>query len=376
MAAPKTHPATAPLVSFVVPAYNHEAYVTQCLDSVAAQTWRPMELIVVNDGSTDRTGDRIRDMIPQLEARFERFIYVDRSNGGICSALNEGLRLSRGPLWKYLASDDVLHPQTVERFVALMHADPSLQSAYCDGLHVDDAALAALAEHGALPESDAPHRFSDDFPFRTGDLFDVIVDRILDYPSPAGFFRTELLRDIGGFDESLGVEDVDLYLRVGRAGPMGALPEELIYHRIHATNGGRDRPRILSTLRRMVDKFPVEFFQSPDQRTRMRDTLFSVFGLRDLSSVRALSAGRTLVGWGTGGAYRSARELFDLPLDWLVDADDAKAGTAVDGLPVFSVDRLRAEPPASLFVAVLSQYRADIYARLRDIGLVEGVDYL
>lgn len=93
-----------PFVSVLIPAFNHEAYVAQAIESVLQQTWDDLELIVVNDGSRDRTGEIARGYTdPRLR-------YFEHENRGAHATLNRGLELSRGRAIAILNSDDVYHP--------------------------------------------------------------------------------------------------------------------------------------------------------------------------------------------------------------------------------------------------------------------------
>lgn len=85
-----------PLASIVVPAYNHENYVAECLESVLAQDYPNIELIVINDGSTDSTGQRIEEF---LKKNGQRFRYVSKPNEGLVKTLNAGIRLSFGKIF-------------------------------------------------------------------------------------------------------------------------------------------------------------------------------------------------------------------------------------------------------------------------------------
>jgi glycosyltransferase involved in cell wall biosynthesis len=108
-----------PLVSCIVPVSNGERYLREALDSILAQTYRPTEIIVADDGSTDTTpavatcyGDRIR--------------YVKQDNAGAPTARNRGLRLARGEFVAFLDSDDLWHPEKLERQMRRFEARPEL----------------------------------------------------------------------------------------------------------------------------------------------------------------------------------------------------------------------------------------------------------
>ncbi len=97
-----------PLVSIIIPAYNAAKYLNQTLDSVIQQTYHNLEIIIVNDGSTDQTGALVKSYGD------ERIRYVEQQNGGQCNASNTGLKNASGDLIKFLDADDVINPEHIE----------------------------------------------------------------------------------------------------------------------------------------------------------------------------------------------------------------------------------------------------------------------
>ena len=96
-----------PAISVVLPVYNAEAYVREAVQSILAQSFTDFELIIINDGSTDGSGAILRE----LAARDTRIVLVERPNGGLVSALNEGLEMARADLIARMDADDVAMPE-------------------------------------------------------------------------------------------------------------------------------------------------------------------------------------------------------------------------------------------------------------------------
>lgn len=96
-----------PLISVIIPVYNTAPYLARCLDSVLNNTYRNLELICVNDGSTDDSLEILRD----YERRDRRVVIIDKPNGGVSSARNAGLDRMTGEYMTFVDSDDYLHPQ-------------------------------------------------------------------------------------------------------------------------------------------------------------------------------------------------------------------------------------------------------------------------
>jgi glycosyltransferase involved in cell wall biosynthesis len=106
--------AMKPLVSIIIPAYNSERWIEYTLDSAVAQTWPNKEIIVVNDGSTDRTADVVRRYASK------GVTLITRENGGLCAAQNSGFQHSHGDYIQWLDSDDLLMPDKIERQIAAL----------------------------------------------------------------------------------------------------------------------------------------------------------------------------------------------------------------------------------------------------------------
>ena len=110
-----------PAISIIIPMYGVEKYLRRCLDSVLNQTFTDWQAICVNDGSPDKSGEIARE----YAARDERFIVIDKENGGLSDARNVGMQHATGDYILYLDSDDFIHPQTMEISYALAKRDGS-----------------------------------------------------------------------------------------------------------------------------------------------------------------------------------------------------------------------------------------------------------
>ena len=110
-----------PAISIIIPMYGVEKYLRRCLDSVQNQTFTDWQAICVNDGSPDKSGEIARE----YAARDERFVVVDKENGGLSDARNVGMQHATGDYILYLDSDDFIHPQTMEIAYSLAVRDGS-----------------------------------------------------------------------------------------------------------------------------------------------------------------------------------------------------------------------------------------------------------
>lgn len=108
-----------PLVSIIVPVYNVQNSVARCLESICAQTWKNIEVILVNDGSRDESFS----ICEQFREKDPRIVLVDKSNSGVSETRNCGMSLARGKYVQFVDSDDYLDPDFTERLVTAAEAN-------------------------------------------------------------------------------------------------------------------------------------------------------------------------------------------------------------------------------------------------------------
>jgi glycosyltransferase involved in cell wall biosynthesis len=197
-------------VSVIIPTYNRRELVQRAIDSVLAQTHPIDEILVVDDGSTDGTGDALR-------ARYgERIRYHRQDNAGVSAARNAGMTLATGRYFALLDSDDLWLPEKTARQVAWLDAYPEFGMVLCDVVRVD----------------------ADGTPYDTFHRRDVLREDgwalrwLLLNPSlvPASvMFRREVFETCGGFDPTLRTaEDIDFHLRVARQWRIGVVEAPLV----------------------------------------------------------------------------------------------------------------------------------------------------
>lgn len=123
----------AGLVSIVIPTFNSAAFACQAVASCLAQTYRPIEVIVVDDGSDDDTGERLRPFVDGTTVRYLRLPHGERSR-----ARNAGIRNARGEFIQFLDADDLLEPAKLETQVGFLRAHPELFGVSCAAGHFGD----------------------------------------------------------------------------------------------------------------------------------------------------------------------------------------------------------------------------------------------
>lgn len=126
------------LVSIMSPCYNMESYIGRFLDSLIAQTYKNLEIILVNDGSTDRTEEIIKSYIPLLESEGYNVLYIVQENAGQSSAINNGLKHVSGNFLTWPDSDDWLTPDSIEKRVDFLKKHLDVGMVRCNMESIDD----------------------------------------------------------------------------------------------------------------------------------------------------------------------------------------------------------------------------------------------
>ena len=103
-----------PLISVVIPCYNHENFVQEAIQSVIDQDYKNIELLIIDDGSKDSSVEKIEELIPVCKQRFNRFEFKSRANKGISATLNEALAWANGDFFTICASDDSFHRNKIK----------------------------------------------------------------------------------------------------------------------------------------------------------------------------------------------------------------------------------------------------------------------
>jgi glycosyltransferase involved in cell wall biosynthesis len=203
--------------SIVIPAFNTERYLDEAVESALAQTYRPLEVVLVDDGSTDGT--------PALVDRYrgrENVQTLHAENGGPARARNLGAHAARGAFLAFLDSDDVWQPTRIERCIARLDAEPGLAWVTADWYAI---------ERGVVTQRRA-YRGANALSFPADQLHGIAREN---FCTNGAVIRRSAFERAGGFDETIhGAEDYDLWIRLILAGGrVGLIDEPLGYYRLH-----------------------------------------------------------------------------------------------------------------------------------------------
>lgn len=228
-----------PKVSVIIASYNHAPYIEASIRSVMAQTYPNIELLVVDDGSTD---DSVA-VIERLQGEFG-FDFKVQANQGLSRTLNAAIARSTGEYVAPFGSDDIMLPGRLAAQVDYMRGKPEV--GICAG------SVTSIGPDGKPFGNDKPPYW------RRLDFEDVFLNRKPGSPAATLLFRREALEAVGGFDPEVRLEDLIIELKITRAGWfIDVLGEVLALYRVHASNTYKNYPfmvdNVLLTFSRFSD---------------------------------------------------------------------------------------------------------------------------
>jgi glycosyltransferase involved in cell wall biosynthesis len=290
-----------PRVSVVIPAYNAVRYLREALESVLNQTYSPIEVVLVNDGSTDATAEAVAPFLSRIR-------YHVQANAGLAAARNAGLKIATGDYVALMDADDIADPDRVRWQVAVMEQWPELVlcssdfSAYDGGrvtvpayaqtyyrslqnVQGDLAALYSSHHELSAPSVHGASR-SETTTVYAGHVHENLLWGNFIHP-PTVMFRRTALEAVGGFDERIvNGCDYDWFVRLSRTGPFGFIDRPLLNYRLSPNQMSSDKhvaTIMLDTIEIMKKVVDAE----PHLAERHRDRLRQRVGQCYLSAANA-----------------------------------------------------------------------------------------
>lgn len=282
-----------PLVSIVIPAYNHAAYLEEAVRSVLAQDYPRVELLVIDDGSTDDTGK----VLQRLGGDFFR---ETQPNMGQAGTLNRGWQMARGTILGYLSADDALRPGAVMAAVDALAAHPAAVATYCDFELMDPGSRTVRTV--------------------TAPAFDRtrLVSELECAPGPGAFFRRAAWERAGPWNPRLRqMPDYDFWLRLALHGPFVKIGQTLARFRVHEAS----------------QTFAQTSEARADEPVRIIEAFFARADLPD--PVRALRQRATAM------AHLTSAQLHARAGRWRTAFERLRAARAADHSGLASVNSLR-----------------------------------
>ena len=212
-----------PLVSIAIPAYNHEKFIADTIESVISQHYENWELIVIDDGSTDNT--------PAIIDRFsghEKIRIIHQENMGLSPTLNRALEEARGEFFGFLPSDDMFYREKLLVQVDFLQKHGELAGVGSFQTLID--------ENGRPLQDELMEKWFSYEPTSRADFLLKLLERNF-VPAPSMLLRKSVVEKAGGFDETCRfMQDYDLWFRVLKEHEMKIIPRPLIYYRWHGGN--------------------------------------------------------------------------------------------------------------------------------------------
>ncbi len=206
-----------PLVSIIVPSYNHEHFIEQCINSIVNQSYKNYELIVIDDGSSDNS----RTILNTLQKKYH-FTLILQDNIGLSRTLNKGIQNHvSGKYFTFCASDDYWLPEKLEKQVFFMEQNPDIPMCYGKAYLVDNANNVIQELTTAINNN-----------LKGGYIFKDII--LMNFHPPVNYlFRRSIYDEVGYYKEDIFTEDLYMNLRVSNKYKIGYIDEYLIYYRVN-----------------------------------------------------------------------------------------------------------------------------------------------
>lgn len=247
---------TSPLVSAIVPAYNAEKFIERTLKSVLSQTYKNIEVLVVDDGSQDRTAE----IVKSIASQDQRVLLLQQPNSGVAAARNLAIQKSKGEFIAPIDADDIWYPQNLEKLVQRsIESDASVGLVYSWSIDINEADLPSGEFRASRIE---------------GEVYTTLLCHDFIANASSVLIRRSCLEKVDGYDCSLkdqngqGCEDWELYLRIAEHYQFRVVPEFLVgYRKLPNSMSGdytsmaKSRELIWQSIRQKYPNIPAAIYR-------------------------------------------------------------------------------------------------------------------
>ncbi len=228
-----------PLVSIIIPCYNHEQFVQDSIQSVIDQTYGNIELLIIDDGSKDGSVIKIQEMIEACKERFVRFEFRYRGNIGLSATLNEALEWCEGKYFSPIASDD-----------QILSYKTNIQVQY---LETNNDSVAVF---GGVQLIDKNNRKLEKLVSKAKSYsFEDIIMHSHNLLAPTQMIRKEAIDNVGGYNSNLFIEDWYMWLKLSEIGNIHCIDEIFAFYRQHDNNMSKKLKRMQQGRLEVLDSF-------------------------------------------------------------------------------------------------------------------------
>ena len=229
-----------PLVSIIISCYNHQDYITPCIESVVNQTYSNIELIVIDDGSSDKSADILEQLSQKYHFSFER-----QENMGLTRTLNKALAKAKGKYIAPIGSDDILMLDKTEKQVAFLEER--------DDIAVVGGSIICIDDHGTIKQKQRINHYHE------ADFKTVFLTPKQIPPAPTVMIRADILAEVNGFSTESNLEDLDLWLKITHAGYKIVVMNDIFaYYREHSSNSYKNYQFMTESLMKTYSKYSNE----------------------------------------------------------------------------------------------------------------------
>ena len=226
-----------PLVSVLIPAYNHVPYIRSCLDSILADGYPNLEVIVLDDGSADETYRLADEWLGIYGCRLSHYHLMRQDNRGVTKTINTLLRTFKGEYFVLLASDDMLLSGGIQMRLDTLKGEPNTSAVFGDAIGIDKAGNEIFSSVLA----DEFHADVSTLLNRRTRAYELILNWCI--PGPVYLAKREVLKKFGYYDETFKIEDRDYYLKLIASDALAFTSSKVAAYRLHdaASTGTRER---------------------------------------------------------------------------------------------------------------------------------------
>ncbi len=232
-----------PLVSIGIPNYNYAHYILECLGSVANQTYQHIELVIVDDLSTDNSIEVIDKWIRNYTGNIKINFIKNNANVGLTKVCNIILKNAKGKYFQTLDADDLLLPNKIQQQVGLLSGKENTALVYSN--------IGVINQAGQMIENDYLNRIGyDKNNMPNGKIHEALFNFNF-IPLPSVLINTAMALDAGGFDETLQVQDYYLWLKLSRKHNVLYVPENTALYRVHQSsmsNNSNTNPKSIESV--------------------------------------------------------------------------------------------------------------------------------
>lgn len=241
-----------PLISVIIPSYNHEHFIEETIRSIWAQPYKSVEVIVVDDRSDDNSVALLERL--QHESPFPMDVSVNNTRSGPAATLNRAIPRAKGELLALFASDDLYSEDGFSRRIEMFRDNPELQIVYANGTRFDGRGPKGLVHDAKVAQLLAREP-------------NEILEYLYTHTSPlflqTALIKASLMRAIGGYDEDVKADDwvinTKIFAELSRSGGRHAYVDEPVFlYRLHDSNLHRDTSRHIALKLQYIQKYTPE----------------------------------------------------------------------------------------------------------------------